>query len=408
MTHRYRECLSSPHAVHLFAANLLGRLPTGMTPLAIAIILRSHHVAFGTVGAITAAYGLAASAGGPLLSRLVDRFGQTAVLAVGALLSAAGLIGAAAAAGGSPALIAAAVVVAGFFNPPLEACLRSLWPTVLPSQEAVFAAYALDASLQEVVFAVGPLLVVGITAAVSAGATLPVTAAALLVGTASYLRPAPVRRWRAEPRQADWAGPLRSAVIRRLLASMACVGVSLGALGIVAVAYQEHDRYSTLSGIVLGLNAVGALAGGLAYGARQRRTGPERQLLLMQAAAAVCYLPLVIVPPVPVVLLCVLCAGLFLSPVLTCAFTVIGGAAPRGTATEAFAWLVTSIGLGIAAGSSLAGLVVGHFGLGPAGLVLACAFLAAAVLALRITGPAAADPRPAPVVPAPNAEVGER
>jgi MFS family permease len=384
MAQSYGEFLRSPHAKFLLAANLLGRLPAGMVPLGIVLFLRAHQVGFGAVGAITAVYGLSAAVGGPLLGRMVDRFGQPAVLAAGGLCSAAGLVGVAAFAPGRLGIAAAAACVAGFCNPPLEPCVRALWPTVLPSARAIVVAYTLDASLQQVVFVLGPALVVVIAAVVSPAAALPITAAALVLGTGLYLRPEPVRRWRAEPRHPHWAGPLRSATIRRLLASMSCVGLSLGALSIAAVAYQEHVRHSGISGAVLGVNAFGALVGSFAYGARPWRLGLEKQLIAMQVAAAVLFLPLALILPIPLTLLFVLCGGAFLSPLLNCAFTITAQAAPRGSTTEAFAWLVSSIGLGTAAGSSLAGILQQHAGLRATWLLQSTAFLLAALLAARI------------------------
>ncbi|MFF2627555.1 MFS transporter [Kitasatospora griseola] len=356
MTHAYRDCLGSPHAKYLFTTNLLGRLPNGMAPLGIAIFLRSHHFGFGTVGLITALYGLSTAIGGPLLGRAVDRFGQPAVLAPSALGSAAGLLWLMASGGRSAAAAAGAVCVAGLFSPPLEPCLRTLWPSMLADPRAIAAAFALDASLQEVVFVSGPLLVVLTSAVLSPGAVLPLTALAMLVGTAGYLLPEPVRRWRAEPRRPDWAGPLRSSVLRRLLLTLGCIGIGLGALNIAMVAYQEHVGRPGLSGVLLGANALGALIGGLVYGARSWPLPVPRRLVLLLAASAVCYLPLVVdAPPLPTTVL-VFCAGLFLAPILTCGFSIIGEVAPRGTATEAFAWMVTAVLTGNAAGSSLAGL----------------------------------------------------
>ncbi len=384
MAQSYGEFLRSPHARYLLTANLVGRLPAGMVPLGIVLFLRAHQVGFGAVGAITAVYGLSAAVGGPLLGRMVDRFGQAVALAVSALCSGAGLVGVAGFAPHRLAIAALSAFVAGFFNPPLEPCVRSLWATMLPSDRAIQVAYALDASLQQVVFVLGPVLVVVIAAVASPVAALPITAAALVLGTGLYVWPEPVRRWRAGPRQPHWAGPLRSATIRRLVVSMSCVGLSLGALSIASVAYQEHVQHAGISGAILGVNAFGALAGSFAYAARSWRLGLEKQLIAMQVAAAMLFVPLALVLPIPLTLLLVLCGGAFLSPMLNCAFTVIGQAAPRGNTTEAFAWLVSSIGLGTAAGASLAGILQQRAGLSATWLLQSTAFLAAALLAARI------------------------
>nr|WP_308103042.1 MFS transporter [Streptomyces sichuanensis] len=388
----YKDCLSRPHVTYLFATNLLARLPNGMAPLGIALFLRSHGMGFGVVGGITALYGLSTAVGGPLLGRAVDRHGQPRVLWISAVVSAAGFLALIWAGGDNTGAAAAAAAVAGLASPPLEPCLRTLWPDVLDDKRAVATAYALDASLQEVVFATGPVFVVLIGWLAGPGAALAVTTAAMVAGTLMYVSPEPVRRWRGEPRRADWAGPLRSGMLRRLLVALACVGVGLGGLNIVTVAYQEHTGQAGLSGILLGVNAAGALIGGLFYGARQWKATTVRQLQVLLACMAGCYLLLALVPPPAVAVALVFLAGLFLPPVLTCGFAIIGDVAPPGTATEAFAWMVTAILTGNAAGSSAAGVAEQHLGLWASFLVPGLAALVATLVALVLLRAAAHPP----------------
>ncbi len=394
MTHAYRACLRSPYATYLLSINLLGRLPNGMVPLAIAIFLRSHHVGFSAVGAITALYGLSMAIGGPMLGRAVDRFGQPVVLVPSAVGSAAGMLWLTGSGSSSLVTAALAACVSGAFSPPLEPCLRTIWPDILPDRETVSVAYALDASLQQFVFVGGPLLVVLISTTLSTSAVLPLTALAMLVGTAAYVIAEPVRRWRAEPRQSDWAGPLRSSVMRLLLLSLGCVGIGLGSLNIATVAYQEHIGFSGLSGILLGVNALGALVGGLAHGARRWRLPIPRQLVLLLLGSAACYLPLVLVaPPLPTAVL-ILFAGFFLAPILTCGFGIIAEVAPRGTATEAFAWMVTAVLSGNAVGSSLAGLMQQHVGIWAVFLIPGLATVVSLLVAIGVDRQPVPRPEP--------------
>ena len=66
-------------------------------------------------------------------------------------------------------------------------------------------------------------------------------------------------------------------------------------------------------------------------------------------------LPLLLVPSVPWMTVLAGVAGVFLAPALACAFVVIDRQAPTGTVTEAFSWLVTTFGVGAAAGTAVAG-----------------------------------------------------
>ncbi|MFG2981709.1 MFS transporter [Streptomyces sp. NPDC048258] len=371
---------------YLLATNLVGRLPNGMAPLGIALHLRSEGAGFGLVGGLTALYGLCVAVGGPLLGRAVDRRGQGFVLIASALASATGFVWLVLQGTAQPLLTAAAVAVAGLFSPPLESCLRALWIGMLPSRRLLTPAFALDASLQQIVFVSGPLLIVLIGSVWSSGTALLVVAATVAGGTLAFIAPPVVRNWRGEPHTPDWAGPLRSPELRRLLISLGCVGVALGAINIGAVAHEEYSEWPGLSGLLLGVNSFGALLGGLIFGAHTWRTPAHRQLRFLLIGMVLSFLPLALVlPPLPTAAL-MFCAGAFLSPVLTCGFSIVGDLTPAGMATEAFAWVVTAVLSGNAAGSSLAGLTRQHASLGWTFLIpgVAAALAMAVVAKIRI------------------------
>ena len=381
----YLKVLGFARVRYLFGSNLVGRLPNGMGTLAITLFLRSGGASYARIGVLAAIYALATAIGGPLLGRLIDRAGQPRVLLAGATGSAAGFAVLALAGAGRPVLAGIAAGLAGALTPPLEPCLRSLWPDVLPDAGTVQTAYALDAALQEVVFVAGPLLVVGIGAALSPQAALWATAGLVLLGTSLFVAAEPVRRWRAEPRLPDWAGPLRAPALRVLLAGLFGVGLALGVINIAFVGYADAHGRNGLAGILLGANALGALCGGLTYGGRAWPGSSTSRLPLLFGLLALGYGPLAaVLPPVPMTGLAVL-SGLFLAPTLACSFVVIGEVAPAGTLTEAFSWVITVFIVGSAAGSALAGPLLESAGLRwtllVPGLVAAVSF---AVVASRL------------------------
>lgn len=379
----YTKVLATRHAKHLITSNLVGRLPNGMGVLAIVLFLRANGVSYQWIGALSAAYALASAIGGPALGRIVDRRGQAMVLIVAALGSSAGFVVLAAAGTDNLGVTAAAVVVAGLLTPPLEPCLRSLWPDLLSDKDTLVGAYALDAALQEVIFVAGPLLATAAIAVVNPAGALWTTALTATIGTLVFVAAPPVRAWRAQPRKPDWAGPLRSAPVRILLLALLFVGTAVGVLAIAATAYAEHAHQPDLSGYLLGANAGGALIGGLVYGVRTWPGTSRGQIRWLLAALAVCYWPLAIVAAPPVTLILALVSGVFLAPLLACCFVVIGAVAPQGTVTEAFAWVVTIFMAGTSLGSAAAGVAVQHGGLTTAFLLPGLAGTVAAVPIFR-------------------------
>jgi predicted MFS family arabinose efflux permease len=372
----YFDFLRKPHASRLLGGTLLGRLPNGMGALAIVLFARAHHGGYTLAGALSAVYGLAMAAGQPVLGRAMDRFGQPRILVSAATTALFGFV-VLALVGLHPLPVAiAAVFVAGFATPPLEAGLRALWPTVLSGPAEVQAAYALDAAAQELLFTFGPLIVIAATT-VSVEATLLLTGALGVAGTLVVISSRPSRVWRGERVGGHWAGPLRSPEMRVLIFAMGFIGVTLGVFSVAVVAYADARHLSYASGVLLALMAIGALIGGIVYGRRPRSGPAYRRLLLLMGGLALGYLPLAWAPGFPVMPVLALISGVFLAPVLACAFTLVDGLAPRGTVTEAFAWVVTAFAVGGSAGAALAGLagdaagVRGAFAVAGAGGVVA-------------------------------------
>ncbi|MFH8982526.1 MFS transporter [Streptomyces varsoviensis] len=358
----YGDLLRTRHAARLLCGTLLGRLPNATATLAIVLFARAEGGGYGLAGALTAVYGVGNAVGQPLLGRAVDLYGQPRVMLPASVLSALS-VALFTVCGLSPLpVVFAAMLLAGFFTPPLEGGLRALWPSVLGREDRIHAAYALDAVAQEVMFAVGPLLVTLLVAAWSPTAALLAVNALGIAGALSVVVSPPSRRWRSAPREAHWLGALRSPGLLVLLGSFFFVGLALGSIAVAAVSYAEGHGGGLVSSYLLSGLGVGALVGGVVYGARQWPGVPERRLRLLVTALAAGYLPLMLVPGVVAMTALAALAGVFLAPALACAFVVVDRHAPRGTVTEAFSWLVTSFGVGAAIGGAVVGPAVEYGG----------------------------------------------
>ncbi|MFE7776180.1 MFS transporter [Streptomyces sp. NPDC057445] len=388
----YADILRAPHAARLLTGTLVGRLPNATAHIAIVLFTRAEGGSYTLAGALAAVYGIATAAGQPLLGRLVDLRGQPRVQFPAAVVSALGM--ALLAVVGTDPLPAAyaAVVVAGFFTPPLEGGLRALWPGVLGHREdRVHRAYAMDAVAQEIMFTVGPLLVTLLVWLLSPAAALLVINALGIAGALSVVLSGPSRAWRSAPREAHWLGALRSPGLLALLGSFFFVGLALGSITVAGVAYADDHGRESVYGWLMAALGLGALIGGVAYGARQWTGAPERRLRVIVGLLALGYLPLVFTPGVPAMTALGVVAGVFLAPAIACAFIVVDRHAPRGTVTEAFSWLVTTFGVGAAAGTAAAGPAV-ELGGTSAGFAVAGVGGIAALLVLLATGKVLAVP----------------
>ncbi|MFE1950820.1 MFS transporter [Streptomyces sp. NPDC059524] len=354
----YAEILRARHAMRLLTGTLVGRLPNAIAAIAIVLFVREEGGTYSLAGALAAVYGVANAVGQPVLGRLVDLRGQPKVQLPAAVLSALAMTVFALVGTDTPVVAYLAVAAAGLFTPPLEGGLRALWPSVLPREEQVHVAYAMDAIAQEVMFTVGPLLVTVCVSLWSAQAALVVLNVIGVLGALSVVLSKPSRAWRSAPREAHWLGALRSPGLLALLAAFLFIGLALGSITVAGVSYADGNGGDAVYGWMMAALGLGALVGGAVYGARQWSGAPEGRLRWLVALLALFYVPLAIVPgPVAMVALTAV-AGVFLAPCIACAFIVVDRHAPRGTVTEAFSWLVTTFTVGASVGTAVAGPVV--------------------------------------------------
>ena len=163
---RYRSFLAVPHTRALFGWALLARLPLGMAPLALLLLVRAEGASYAAAGAVVAAYGLALAgrcAGlGPARrpARPVRRphcGGRSRTRPASRSSSGWRSPMRRSSAWGSLPQLAGAVI------PPVSSSVRSIWPQVLPD-ELRSTAYSLEAAFQEIIFVVGPILAAALAA----------------------------------------------------------------------------------------------------------------------------------------------------------------------------------------------------------------------------------------------------
>jgi MFS family permease len=377
----YRELFGAPHVKALIGWSLIGRLPVGMTPLALLLLVRGEGESYGAAGVVVAVYSVALGSGAPIGGRQVDRFGPTRVLQVRTVLFSLFVVGIVVLAlvdAGIPP-IAAVAALAGLSMPPLSSTVRVVLPRIAPG-DLRSTAYSLEASLQEVHFVGGPLLAAAL-AGIDPVASVAGAAVGSLLGTTMVARLAPVR---ATPRSrtsgAGLLGALGSSGVRTIVFYAALAGVAFGSVELAMPAFAEAEvGRRELGGIALACFSAGSLAGGLLAGLRPSAS-VLRRFLLGAVALAAAMVGLQLAVSLPTLYVLAFLAGLPIAPTVGALYTLIDRSARVGTAAEAFAWFATAVSIGIAAGAVLAGVLVDErgvrwaFGLGAAVALAGAAF----------------------------------
>ncbi len=137
------------------------------------------------------------------------------------------------------------------------------------------------------------------------------------------------------------------------------VGFVVGTLAVVATAYGEAAGNGSLGAVLIAVNGLGALIGGLAVAVRPglvpRRLPQPLRLPALAVVLGLAYLPLAVAGTTPERLAAALVTGLPLPALLTACYLDVDRLAPAGTAAEAFGWIITAFLLGSSAGAAGAG-----------------------------------------------------
>ena len=383
----YGELLAHRAARWPLLTSTLARLTPGMIVLALIYLLRDGGYSYTAVGAVTAAHQLGVGLGSPLQGRLVDRFGQRAVLVPDAVLYLAGTVAIAALVprGTSlPALVVVAVA-AGVVFPPVTPCSRVLLSGLFPSGRLREAAFALSSIAVELGFILGPLVAVAVRASMGAGAAVVAAGLLAATGAAGYAATGAAAAVPRRDRSAPRVGALRSGGVRVMVLALGCIAVAFGILDVVVPAVAEFAGRPAAAGPLIASIASGSLLGGLVYGSRVWPGTAVTRLRILSAGFTVGLLAIPLsLGSLPTFAVGLFVGGLLLGPTMICAFQLIDDLALAGTQTEAQAWTQAAVTFGVAAGASLAGAAVDTRGPAAAFVVGAlCLGIGALVVNLR-------------------------
>lgn len=361
----YARILRTPGVAAIVFATLLGRLPIGISGLAILLYVQDVSGSFAAAGVCAGALALGSAAGAPLQGRLVDWRGERALLPL-AFVHAGGLmlVWLLGAAGAVPAVLAVAAFAAGAAIPPVSSVLRSRWPLLLEDPTLLTHAYALDSVLIDLIFVMGPLLTTAIVATLGPEYALVVSAGSVLAGTAMLLAGLHGRARPDAPGHGTrrfGLGALAAPGIRTLVLASLPVGFALGTFEVVLPAFSAEEGSKELAGVLLAVWSAASGAAALVYGTRpQRASLHEVHLALALALPLACAVPLGALSPVTMAMLAVV-AGLPIGPLVASRNQLVERVAPRGTATEAFTWPLTALVAGVSLGAAMSGALVEEY-----------------------------------------------
>ncbi len=371
----YRAVLTMRGARLPVLSSAIGRLPIAMFSMATLLYVQRTTGSFAAAGLVSAGTLVGVAVGSVAQGRIVDRLGPARPLLVAALAFAvaAGALVWAIETRQHVAVLVALAVLDGLAQPALPGASRALWSALVPPGPRRDAAYAYEAISLEVFFILGPALAAFLVAAPWPGTGLVAAAAGLVLGTVGFAL-CPVVRRQEVSAAAEGAGML-GAIARPGMRTVALAslgfGLVVGAVEVGVPAVTTAAGSVTLGGVLLSAWSIASVIAGVLYSLRPWPRPLHLRLPALLAGFAAMGMVMaataVATSLVPLIL-AMLVAGALITPQVTAHSIAVEIAAPAGAATEGFGWVITAATLGIAAGSSIAGVAVEQAG-PPAGFL---------------------------------------
>ncbi len=360
----FRRIFRHPGAPAMTSAAFVGRLPMAMFGLAVTLLVVGQTGSYGKAGAVGAAITLCASAGGPIGARLADRHGQHRVLPPLVLTSSAAMtVLTLAVLAGTPTWTWLVVAgLAGLTTPNLGAMIRSRWAHVADDPAELGTAFAMESTLDEVAFVVGPPAATALAVSIAPWSAV---AAGVLLSTSGTLALAGQRRTQPPAvRAARVAGQsfLRSGTLWVLTLLLVLMGGVFASLEVSTVAFARERGIGGWTGVLLALFALGSALTAVVLGLQPTRWRLVPRLVAGAAvlAASTAVLPFLHAAHTYAVGMTV--SGLGVSAVLISSLQLIERALPRERLTEALALAIAGINVGVAGSVALSGVLIDRGG----------------------------------------------
>ncbi|MCA1307384.1 MFS transporter [Microbacterium esteraromaticum] len=371
----YRDLLRTPGVARMIAAQLVARFPSGMLSLAILLHVEQQTGSYGAAGIVLAAASVGQAVAGPVTSRWMGAWGMRRVLTLTALVCVVALLCLALLPLNVPGYMALALL-AGLSTPPVQAAVRTIYPKLVNSGQLT-PLFSLDASLQEIIWIVAPVVITVVSTQVGTVEGLLLVATILLFGGAWFIFSPEVGRVRIpRSRRAFGRVVLKPPVMLATAIGFLLIGAA-SAVEVGVVATFGHDGLE--AGLVLAVFSAGSLVGGLAFG--HIPIGPwamARRLLIVTVGLCLTMLSLNVFWLGGTLLL----AGLGVAPALAVLFAITTASVKFSETAEAFGWAGTGQLIGAALGSAIAGILIDLNG--PTGAYLAATLFAAAGLLVSV------------------------
>lgn len=359
-TQGYADVLRVPGARQFMLGSAIERLGGAMFGVAVVAMVASRRGSYSLAGAVSAGALVVLAVSGALIGRAVDRYGQRRVNLPLVAWSTFWVI----------ATVTVSIIEAPvwtlFVTYAMSAVTgttgnlsRARWSYLLVDRPTLLhSAMSLEQVIDELTFVGGPALAVVLATTVLPEAGLIAAGLFFLVGSLIFLA-----RTDSEP-PVDRISHQETQTVLRIPAVLVVCGVAFmiggifGANEIVTIATTAVLGHPGAAGFVLALYALASAIAAVLYGLRENAVPLHRALWVGALAMCLLELPVLFLDSVPLLAVGLTLAGISTAPTLIVTMKLASSLVPANQVTESLSLVSTAMIIGIAAGSSLGGIVV--------------------------------------------------
>jgi MFS family permease len=346
----YGALFRAPGFLRVISSQLFARFPFGMMTLAFVMHIQHVHHSYAVAGLALGADTIGAAISGPVLGRLLGTYGTSRVLITTASIGAAAMAGIGLL-NAPPVVMIGLALVVGLTSPPIQTAARTIYPTLVKKKDLP-AVYSLDATSQELIWVIGPVLATVLAAQVNTAFVVVLMALVQVTGAIWFCSNKEVSQMVIPSSNRRMGGVLTNKIVltTAILGLLLIGGFSGVEVGTVAIVPKA------LAGVVIGALSLGSIVGGIFLG---NRVKSRWSLTWLLGVVLLGYLLLWISPGNPIwISICLFIAGLGVAPSLGILGAAIAGNLKAGDAAEANGWASTGQLMGYSAGAALSGIAI--------------------------------------------------
>jgi MFS family permease len=384
----YSELFKTPGAKRIASAGFIARLPIAMDALAIILFVQSVDGRYAIAGSLTAVAALVTVISSPLWSKAADHFGQRIVLSTAipirifAIITFIALV-----MNGAPIWSwFAAIFLAESASVSIGSMTRRRWAHVLggDKKDVLSTSYTFESLLDEFIYILGPVITTAVVAAIAPSAGLILGVLFLLVGA-----PLLISHRNSDPgvEHRHVGTKLKSVFRNQKLQAVAIpltiAGGAFSAVNICVVAFSEERGAKSISGVLLGIWAVGGAVSALINGSITWKISHGTRYVGYMAGMALVSFSFPFINNFYVLGLALFLQGLCIAPLLPNGLSLVTDSVSPSQMTQAITLATAGIPLTGSLSSFLSGVVIDNYGASTA-LWLPFGFLACACLAMLL------------------------